>query len=100
MSDFFSVKTAANLFLKLLKHFKDKITKFFCYKAYELSRVQHAIMRLDKAWNNLGPIQYLVHIDDANYTISKNGNYIAIRAKNTDDQLQSNENLLATMVQN
>lgn len=86
MSDFFSVKTVANLFLKFWKHFKDKITKFFCYKAYELSRVQHALMNLDKKWQNLGPIQYLVHIDYAHNPISKNGNYIAIKSKNKNDK--------------
>ena len=86
MSDFFSVKTAANLFLKLLKHFKDKITKFFFYKAYELSRVEHAFMNLDKTWKDLGPIQYLIHINYAHNPISKNGNYIAIKSKNKDEK--------------
>ena len=86
MSDFFSVKTAANLFLKLLKYFKDKITKFFFYKAYELSSLQHAFMSLDKTWKDLGPIQYLIHVNYAHNPISKNGNYIAIKSKNKDDK--------------
>ncbi len=89
MSDCFSAKTILNLvklFFKLWKYFEDKITKFLFYKAYELSRVHHAFMNLDKAWKDLGPVQYLVHIDDAHNPISKNGNYIVIRAKNKDDK--------------
>lgn len=86
MSDLFSVKIAVNLFPKVLKHFKDKITKFFFYKAYELSRVHHAFMNLDKMWKDLGPIQYLIQINYAHNPISKNGNYIVVKSQNKDDK--------------
>lgn len=86
MSDLFSFKTLLNLLVSLWKYFKDKITKFFFYQAYELSRVRHAFMNLDKKWQNLGPIQYLIHINNAHNAISKHGNYIAIKSKNKDDE--------------
>lgn len=86
MSDFFSVKTTFSFFVKAFKHFKDKITKFFFCRAYEFSRLQHAFMNLDKTWKDLGPIQYLIHVNYAHNPISKNGNYITIKSKNKDDK--------------